>query len=658
MYKDRSAIIKKVSIHTVVVMTCIIASVIIFGSHKALAIIISALLCGIWFICMHKYKKRHPNDVQTTDEKESPSANVPFSADLVKEILLQAENNDVTVVEKAEQAEEPTIIVPNIPVKKYEKDKDCQPVERPVPSHNEHKDIGELEQEDNSEAKTVKTSEVPNESRENKNVIESDPEPEVPYVYVKPPLDCLSSSEKTNYSEEYGTHDLEEMFKSFNIDATVADVLQGPTVTCYEIKLAAGVRVSQVKNFAEDISLTLASPVLDIRPVPNKSVVGIYIKNKVRETVTLREMLENSEYNSEDNEISIAIGKDITGNSVYRSIDKLFSLLVSGTTGSGKSVCLNSMIVNLLYSSTPQQVKLLLIDTDNCGFSIFNGIPHLLVPIISDARFAAGALEWISEEITQRYNLFAKTGARDICEYNDKIYKDETSNTLPRYIIFIDDISNLLTGAASGIEKSILKIVQVGHACGVHIVITAQRPSIKILSGIIKANIPNRIAFTLPSKTDSRTVIDVIGADKLFGNGDMLLKTLGQIEPLRVQGCYISSDEIKNVVGFIKDQGTYLYDNRVINAITPCVDNSICDPMQDEMLPRVIEYVAECQMASTTLLQRKFKLGYARAARLMDALEKIGIVGPFEGSKPRKVLISKQQYQQIIKNIEKEQKER
>lgn len=485
------------------------------------------------------------------------------------------------------------------------------------------------------------------------------------HTYQKPPIDCLEFANNAgamNYEDELKTNakKLVDTLNSFGVSTKIVDICRGPSVTRYELQPAAGVKISKITSLADDIALALASSGVRIEaPIPNKSAIGIEIPNKNRATVSLREIIETPVYKNAKSKLNVGLGKDITGNTICADIAKMPHLLIAGTTGSGKSVCLNSMIVSILYNSTPDEVKLLMIDPKQVEFTIYNGIPHLLVPVVSDPRKAAGALGWAVTEMLQRYKMFSENSVRDIKGYNKLAQTSETLTPMPHIVIFIDELSDLMMAAPNEVEDSICRLAQMARAAGMHLVIATQRPSVNVITGIIKANIPSRIALSVSSQVDSRTIIDAAGAEKLLGNGDMLFSPVGVSKPVRVQGCYLSDEEVESVVKFIKTQGEEKqYDEEVMKEIerqaviekksssSASSDDGSSDG-GDEMIPKAIEVVVEAQMASTTLLQRKLKLGYARAARIIDELEQRQIVGPFEGSKPRKVLISKQQWMEM-----------
>ncbi len=483
--------------------------------------------------------------------------------------------------------------------------------------------------------------------------------------YTMPPIDILNLPKNTNLSDyeneqKYNERKLIDTLNSFGVSTRLVGVSRGPSVTRYEIQPAAGVKISKITNLADDIALNLAASGVRIEaPIPNKPAVGIEVPNKIRQSVTLREVIDQPQYKNAKSKLTVALGKDITGEFIYSDLVKMPHLLIAGTTGSGKSVCLNSMIVSILYNATPEEVKLLMIDPKQVEFTIYNGIPHLLVPVVSDPRKASGALAWAVTEMLTRYKTFSENSVRDISGYNS-ICESQGKKKMPQIVIFIDELSDLMMAAPNEVEDSICRLAQMARAAGMHLVIATQRPSVDVITGIIKANIPSRISLSVSSQVDSRTIIDSVGAEKLLGNGDMLYYPVGIPKPIRVQGCYLSDKEVENVVTFIKNQEQTVYDDDVMKEIdkqaaqtgvkkkdsSSSSDDGEKGPA-DEMLPKAIEVVIEAQSASTTLLQRKLKLGYARAARIIDDLETSGIIGPYEGAKPRKVLITKQQWYEM-----------
>ena len=508
------------------------------------------------------------------------------------------------------------------------------------------------------EEKEVKSTETEKVSEEPVSVFK---------VYQKPGVDCLNlakNSGSDNYEDElkYNATKLVDTLNSFGVATKIVDICRGPSVTRYELQPAPGVKISKITGLADDIALALASAGVRIEaPIPNKSAVGIEVPNKNKSMVSLREIIETPIYKNAKSKLNVALGKDITGNVICADVAKMPHLLIAGTTGSGKSVCLNSMIVSILFNATPDEVKLVMIDPKQVEFTVYNGIPHLLVPVVSDPRKAAGALGWAVTEMLQRYKMFSEKSVRDIKGYNKLAETDNTITPMPHIVIFIDELSDLMMAAPNEVEDSICRLAQMARAAGMHLVIATQRPSVNVITGVIKANIPSRIALSVSSQIDSRTIIDAAGAEKLLGNGDMLFSPVGISKPVRVQGCFLSDEEVENVVKFIKSQSDEKkYDENVMQEIerqaametskkssSAAASADSDDSSGDEMMPKAIEVVVEAQMASTTLLQRKLKLGYARAARIVDELEQRGIVGPFEGAKPRKVLISKQQWMEM-----------
>ena len=481
--------------------------------------------------------------------------------------------------------------------------------------------------------------------------------------YQLPSLDCLAepkNGRNVKYEDELKANatKLVDTLKSFGVETRIVDISRGPSVTRYEIQPAAGVKISRITNLSDDIALNLAASGVRIEaPIPNKAAVGIEVPNKNRSMVTLREIIDTDQYRNAKSKLFVALGKDIAGNCTYADLAKMPHLLVAGTTGSGKSVCLNSMIVSILYNAKPDEVKLLMIDPKQVEFTVYNGIPHLIVPVVSDPRKASGALAWAVTEMLSRYKTFSDNNVRDISGYNS-ICESIGQKKMPQIVIFIDELSDLMMAAPHEVEDSICRLAQMARAAGMHLVIATQRPSVDVITGLIKANIPSRISLKVSSQIDSRTIIDTAGAEKLLGNGDLLFYPVGIAKPQRIQGCFLSDKEVETVVDFIKKQEKSSYDDEVMNEIErqaamekknggAVSDGDDSDGETDEMVPKAIEVVVDAQMASTTLLQRKLKLGYARAARIIDTLEERNIIGPYEGSKPRKVLVTKQQWYEM-----------
>ncbi len=490
---------------------------------------------------------------------------------------------------------------------------------------------------------------------------ESDKPKDVPEEYVYPPLSLLNESKSGDLSaaqrEQTGTADLlVQTLQEFGVSAKVINISRGPTVTRYELQPSAGVKISRITGLADDIALRLATTGVRIEaPIPNKAAVGIEVPNRVSGSVCLRDLIGSKEFKNASSRLTVALGKDIAGQIVLADLAKMPHLLIAGTTGSGKSVCTNSMIQSVLFHARPDEVKLLLVDPKQVEFGIYNGIPHLLVPVVTDPRKAAGALGWSVNEMLRRYKLFAENNVRDLTTYNEVAKQDERLEVLPQILIVIDELADLMMVAANEVESNICRLAQMARAAGMHLVIATQRPSVDVITGLIKANIPSRLALTVASAVDSRTILDTGGAEKLLGKGDMLFMPVGFAKPMRVQGCFVGNREVESVVDFLKSTESQQYDETVINEIERQAqateksskggDDGVGDTGEgDEMLPQAIEVVVEAGMASTSLLQRRLRLGYARAGRIIDELEQRGIVGPHEGSKPRQVLITRQQW--------------
>ena len=504
------------------------------------------------------------------------------------------------------------------------------------------------------------------EARELNEELEGGLEKKPPREYVKPPLDCLKTPVATD--KNYDIDELRangerliEALRSFNVSATIVDVVPGPTVTRYELSPAPGVKISKFVGLADDLALHMAAPAgLRIEaPIPNKAAIGIEIPNRNKTTVYFREIIDNEDFRGAKSKLNAALGKNISGDVIFSDIAKMPHLLVAGTTGSGKSVCMNTMIVSLLFNAGPDEVKLLLIDPKQVEFGVYNGIPHLLVPVVSDPRKASGALGWAVTEMLSRYKTLNANGVRDIASYNSLCEGNDELEKMPQIVIFIDELADLMAAAPAEVEDSIQRVAQMGRAAGMHLVIATQRPSVDVITGVIKANIPSRIAMTVKSQVDSRTMIDQAGAEKLMGYGDMLYYPVGVPKPIRVQGAYLSLPEIENVVNFLKANGESEYDDEVQKEIErqaaadkkkgAAEDNSSGGlDKSDDLLMRAIElFVSAPEKASISALQRHLGLGFAKAGRLMDTLEEKGIVGPTEGSKPRKVLITKAQWHEM-----------
>jgi len=475
------------------------------------------------------------------------------------------------------------------------------------------------------------------------------------YVFPDTKLLTADSSKKGKTSSakiKETAEKLQNTLDSFHVKAKVINVSQGPSVTRYELQPAVGVKVSQITNLVDDIALNLAASNIRIEaPIPGKAAIGIELPNETKNMVTLREMLETKEFKDAKSKLSYALGRDITGKPVIANIVDMPHMLISGATGSGKSVCINSIIMSILFKAKPSEVKFLMIDPKVVELVIYDGIPHLLVPVVTDPKKAAGALNWAVNEMVERYNLFALKGVKDIEGYNDLLKKEDASAVLPQIVIIIDELADLMMVAKNDVEDAICRLAQMARATGMHLVIATQRPSVDVITGIIKANIPSRIAFSVSSQIDSRTILDTAGAEKLLGKGDMLYAPIVLPKPIRLQGPYVSLEEITKVVEFIKDNTSSNYNEDIIDKIEKSTadkpSNDMIENDVDNLLMTAIDLVVEAGQASTSMLQRRLKVGYARAGRIIDQMEARGIISGYDGSKPRQVLISKDELAQL-----------
>ena len=470
--------------------------------------------------------------------------------------------------------------------------------------------------------------------------------------YVFPPFDLLSRKQAVQSSESksemlVNAKKLETTLKSFGVDAKVIQINKGPTVTRYELSPSQGVKVSKIVNLADDIALNLAASGIRIEaPIPGKAAVGIEVPNKEAQSVSLRSVLESETFQKFPSKLAFALGEDITGQPIVTDIAKMPHLLIAGATGSGKSVCINTLITSILYKAKPEEVKLLLVDPKVVELSIYNGIPHLLIPVVTDPKKASAALNWAVREMLERYNDFAENGVRDIKGYNAMKKEKGESDFMPQIVIIIDELADLMMAAPGEVEDAICRLAQMARAAGMHLIIATQRPSVDVITGVIKANIPSRLAFAVSSGIDSRTILDMTGAEKLLGKGDMLFYPQGMSKPIRIQGAFLSDKEVESIVQFVKTDNTKQYDKEMIDKITSTAKIDADTENEDEFFDSAVELVIQKQKASTSMLQRQFRIGYNRAARLMEALEQQGIVGQEEGSRPRKVLLTKQQWEE------------
>ncbi|MEF2738035.1 MAG: DNA translocase FtsK [Clostridia bacterium] len=472
--------------------------------------------------------------------------------------------------------------------------------------------------------------------------------------YVFPPVDLMKKPRaKQMQMNEHQLQQkaalLENTLQNFHVDARVLNVTQGSSVTRYEVQPAVGVKVSSITKLADDIALNLRAKSIRIEaPIPGKAAVGIEVENEKPDMVSIRELIDSKEFRNAASKISFAVGKDISGRNVIANLKEMPHLLIAGATGSGKSVCINTIITSLLYKASPDEVKLILIDPKVVELGNYNGIPHLLVPVVTDPKKAAAALNWAVNEMTQRYKFFAEESVKDLDSYNELMRANqEPDKVLPKIVIIIDELADLMMVAPSQVEESICRLAQLARAAGMHLIVATQRPSVDVVTGLIKANIPSRIAFSVSSQVDSRTILDVGGAEKLLGKGDMLYSPVGENKPLRIQGPYISDSETARIIDFVKKQGESTYDESVVQTIeTP--EKSQYGEVSDELTEDAIAFILKQKKASVSMLQRRFRIGYNRAASIIDEIEARGIISPADGSKPRQVLYTEEEYYDAI----------
>lgn len=469
--------------------------------------------------------------------------------------------------------------------------------------------------------------------------------------YTKPPLTLLKPIKKIDQSQDRGlieknTQILESTFKSFGVKVNVKKAVIGPTVTRYEIQPAVGVKVSRIVNLADDLALALAAKDIRIEaPIPGKPLVGIEVPNKTTSAVSFKDVVVHQDEKAKEIDLDVPLGKDVEAQIISADLRKMPHLLIAGSTGSGKSVAINTIITSILMKSYPEDVKLVLIDPKMVELSVYNGVPHLLIPVVTDAKLAANALRKTVKEMERRYKLFASSGVRNITEYNKKVEENNADKNnsvmqkLPYIVVIVDELSDLMMVAGREVEDAIVRLAQMARAAGIHMILATQRPSVDVITGLIKANVPSRIAFAVSSGVDSRTILDQVGAEKLLGRGDMLFLPIGASKPERVQGAYISVDEVEKVVQWVKQQQAAQYDEQMIPSAKEETDTNSEEP-EDELYQDAVELVKKQQSASVSMLQRRFRIGYNRAARIIDDMEAKGIVGPSEGSKPRQVLVS------------------
>ena len=607
-----------------------------------------------------------PDEYLEKQQEERPAARpVSVTCDDVPEEPLHAAEHPVTVVPEAALPEKPAPEPAFEPVPVQELPE--EPEDRPEPAA-EQEPAAPWDEAPAPQYDEPAVRPAPAKQEDAEELVIPQPEQSGQAEYVFPPVSLLTprregSVDATSEMRE-NSQRLADTLKSFGIEPHIVDVIRGPSVTRYELELDRGVKLSKITNLADDIALALGAAGVRISAIPDKvSVVGIEVPNKIVNTVYAREVIDSPAFRSSKSKISFAVGKDISGNCIVGDIAKLPHMLIAGTTGSGKSVCMNSLIISLLYKAKPEEVKLIMIDPKMVELGIYNGIPHLLIPVVTDPKKAAGSLQWAVTEMMRRYRMMADAGVRDLESYNKqaRASADDELEPMPQIVVVIDELADLMLVAAKEVEESICRIAQMGRASGIHLVIATQRPSADVITGLMKANIPSRIAFAVASAMESRIILDTAGAEKLVGKGDMLYAPLGQGKPKRVQGCFITDDEVQEVVSFVKASSEAEYSDSVMAEIdkkaaesgktgsgssgSTAAETDGSDG--DEMLPAAVDVILETGQASVSMLQRRLKLGYARAARIMDEMEERGIVGPFEGSKPRQLLITREQWQAI-----------
>ena len=608
-----------------------------------------------------KSKKNRVTDImrQIDNDVESPvaAAAVPVTETIEDEVITisQAAAEDQPIPEKMPELNRDEPLEP-APV--LEKEPEPENIETPV-----EKEVAPVP----AKPKTVKVKKVTSQDAEEsaaqvaKEIAES--EAITKPVYCFPPIDLLKlpgrSSADGSLEMRENSRRLNETLASFKIEAHIINVTRGPSVTRYEVELEKGVRLNKLTSAADDIALSLGAIGVRIAAVPGKiSVVGIEVPNRAVTTVSLREVIDSGEFAKAKSKSSFAVGKDIGGNCIVGNIAKLPHMLIAGTTGSGKSVCMNSIIISLLYKASPDDVKLIMVDPKMVELGIYNNIPHLLIPVVTDPKKAAGSLQWAVTEMMRRYKAMSDAGVRDLESYNSIIDSHEVEgNKLPQVVVIIDELADLMLVAAKEVEESICRIAQMGRAAGIHLIIATQRPSADVITGLMKANIPSRIAFAVASAMESRIILDTQGAEKLVGRGDMLYAPIGCGKPKRVQGCFVTDSEVEAVATYVKSNFVTDYDQEVMeeierkavqtgNKVAASDPEPTSDELSgDEMLPAAVDVILETGQASVSMLQRRLKLGYARAARIVDEMEEKGIVGPFQGSKPRTILVTKEQWE-------------
>lgn len=578
---------------------------------------------------------------------EKPSENIPEEPEKADDSLVELIRKATEAKQKAKEEAAARAAVPAEPVKP--KTVDIKTTHTAIKPNDEEYEL----------PPQPTAADIAKEISENENAA-----PDI-MKYAFPPIDLLKPADNSSNAADAeaemrsNAETLVNTLQSFGVQTRIVDIHRGPTVTRYELQPSAGVKISKITGLSDDIALNLAAAGVRIEaPIPGKAAVGVEVPNRVKDVVSIREMIESEEFKSAKSKLAFVVGRDIEGNVIVGDIAKMPHVIIAGTTGSGKSVCTNSIIMSILYNASPDEVRLVLIDPKMVEFKIYDGIPHLLIPVVTDPRKAAGALSWAVQEMLKRYKLFADSNVRDLKGYNELAAETEGMSPLPQIVIAIDELADLMMAASNEVEDAICRLAQMARAAGMHLIIATQRPTVDVITGLIKANIPSRIALTVSSQVDSRTIIDTAGAEKLLGYGDMLYYPSGIPKPIRIQGCFCSSKEVEAVVAFIKSGGTADYSDEILREIEKNVPvpkgekgasdsgSASGDMFEDDMVEKAIEVVIEAGQASTSSLQRRLKLGYARAARIIDQLEELGVVGPFEGAKPRAVLMTREMWLQ------------
>ena len=581
------------------------------------------------------FKNLKKDKVKTKNKKKNDDfIDIPYKDEVIEDELVKGIDNKIQILDFMKNStiqDEP--IIEEISL---ENDKCCDSYQNNVSAYKNNSD----------EKNTSNKEEYGNSKDIEQNIFISSGDAEIRYSF--PSIDLLKNNAKAKLKSEDkkelidGANKLEAILNSFGVEAKVTQVTKGPSVTRFELQPSPGVKVSKIVNLQDDIALGLAANGIRIEaPIPGKSAIGIEVPNKKQVPVFLREVLDSKEFNNSNKQLAFALGKDIAGKCVVGDLSKMPHMLIAGATGSGKSVCINALIISLIYKYSPVDVRLLMVDPKVVELSVYNDIPHLLIPVVTDPKKAAGALNWAVNEMNRRYNLFSNMKVKNIESYNNLFEKGEITEKLPYIVIIVDELADLMMACPNDVEDYICRLAQMARAAGMHLIIATQRPSVDVITGVIKANIPSRISFAVSSGIDSRTILDQVGAEKLLGRGDMLYYPIGENKPLRVQGAFISEEEVENVVNFVKSaQDNVDYKEEIINHInSESHTESSQSEYDDELIEEAIKIVVEYQQASISFLQRKLRIGFNRASRIMDILEEQRIISPKDGSRPRQVLV-------------------